>query len=410
MTVEHERRKPPKPSQTTQLFLSGFAPGRRPSEPHVISSPEEIGYKKEITALTGCLAQICERCATGILTETLNTDPSPNLTPALEQVLDEFQFVSLRTLRQTNDPEYEKYLSLISPSDEGELSMPKNKTLSFLLRELDRLLDAPLGIEGVLGVTLSQTYHDLTSIGGIRIPTDKTRYLVESALILGKLICLPEELTAELKRKTKILKIGHLVPNFRIPLGGKEFVEFDGIVLPQKPSDEDMSLDQLLTGNPCWLAEIKTLFKTEITTGPRKLRNPRRADLAFLQHQLGRAALKWSYQHPERIFPFPKYIVFIYLRGSLPHVVHSKMVDHNFFQNWIDGLGARFDIGLITETDDIDQVGQLVDILTQARDLARREYDQRTSKALSKWKEELCKGKPIQGILFENPSKAGNQL
>ena len=184
---------------------------------------------------------------------------------------------------------------------------PKDPNLKFIFETLDK----------TLGVDFLRTYRQLPQVGKTLA---HVRYLVEATLILAKEICQP----------TLRPEDGTLLTNVYVP----SLTQFDAVLVSGPTATQISSFKEVLVNpQPYDIIQLKTVFRARSTSGKKKLTKLPQEFKREQERQLGLTVWWWLSQGNET-FPFPRSIVYHFLRGFMPHVVHRTKIDFLFFQRW----------------------------------------------------------------------------
>jgi hypothetical protein len=324
--------------------LSGRPKGRAPKNPYRMSGPEarKAGERRE---LTGNLGTLCEREAIKIwqMEKTFweeDEETASVLAEAIRGVQSELALgLGDKPWKASEAAVFYQELagSTGMPWEPGEKEEPQNKSLG----TIHNIVDAYCGTD-LIGL-----YERLASIGSSSWITPRIRYLVDTALILGKEL---------------------LEPSFSSPTEDgfsiwpdvvcKDNIQFDAFWVKgfgwiekqralwsnsQDNGVEFLKVEPFLASEQPWaLMEIKTPFRTAQTTGKRALSGgPIKRHFKKTLGRLGKVALCWSFLGNH--FRFPEFIEFVYLRGYLPNAIHRVDLTAEFLTSWAEGLGGEIE-------------------------------------------------------------------
>jgi len=140
--------------------------------------------------------------------------------------------------------------------------------------------------------------------------------------------------------KSTIKIPGTFVPKTRLGVWG----EYDGVVVPEnniKLAGFDLR-QRLRDGDREYLPfELKNVLRPRYGTGLRKIKNPFSWDIKQVRCRLRNCVENWS---EDGLFPLPREILVIYLRGLLPPISHHVNINGEFWSEWYD------DVTRITES------------------------------------------------------------
>jgi hypothetical protein len=373
--------------------FSGLSYKQGVPDPFRICKPEALEWG-EIRQFTGDLGRLCERRVLEVLRGTWSKSIGENqgevrkvhkamtslladeveievfTDEGIETMIMSLKDVAQRTYSHADIAPFYQELAFPYVEIEEGIVEPQNQHLHTLFTGVDRILKTDL-----MGM-----YASLPQEGDDKVGSN-VRYLVEAGLILAKLVCSPHEGLFDTLG-------GRIVRNIRY-----SYFQFDALLVVDGNSDsESFDFYQFLqSGKPYAICEMKVPFRTCYTTGPNKLRRPIRRHLRSFQEKLGNIALSWI-ERGGVFFPFPKFVDFVYLRGTLPHVPHRIFLDEIYFQNWADFLEEKLRRDLILDFDVADDVRRLIGILDFARKELQNQREIRYRSDLERLKQDMEKG------------------
>lgn len=332
-----------RPFYSSRRRLAAIPTTPGPEKRHVASG-EQLEELKQIRALTGTLGKKVELAAVGIWSglyypEGVDENRVAEAVCSVRQDLP----VGTKTLLKNADlsPYYQ---ALTNPPPEGivQSALPTHEGLAYLFKAARRHFNTNLpGMFKDIGSAYSDTGRTIQ-----QPVSPHFRYLVSTALVIGKLVTEPQY---------AIPQSTTLIPDQRIYHPGtenretKQATQFDGVVVPARIVaflQRDFDMDRYWrSGFPWAFLEIKFPLRAREVTG--RISNPFRSDVTGVQDKLGRAILA----RKGMPFTFPEYISLAYLRGMKPSVYHFVHVDYNFLSDWHNNLWHKMDSGYYSDAE-----------------------------------------------------------
>lgn len=252
----------------------------------------------------------------------------------------------------------DSYLEFIAPDPDLEKAgAPREEIVSDLIEATDHCL-SEMGIRyrfvnydnGVECESLMDLYYKLGSMVYGGCPLESLRYLIETCLVINRLVVDPGKL-ADRAMDRCCLKAN-------IPFSNADdqvFARLDGFLSGSPPplaENGTISSDYLLS-NPWALLEIKTAFARR-RVGEKSLRRLPHTDFAYATHQIGLIALMLDGKNQGGNVNnlLPQFMRFVYLRGILDFVYFNVPVDSRFIEEWMKDLKVRFETVLPGEEND----------------------------------------------------------
>lgn len=184
------------------------------------------------------------------------------------------------------------------------------------------LLNLITTFDSLLGTRLMEEIKRLPDLAHEISPD--VRHVVETTLILSRLAT-----------ESPPIPSGILLPNqYVVGSNGASLVQFDGALIPNGHAfDAKLTNTYLMNywnGNSPWIAlQVKTPLRVRFVNSPRTLnKNSFPRDIREFQEQCVRIMLGMS---PDT-FVFPRSVIFAYLRGLQPHVIHFVHLNAQFFR------------------------------------------------------------------------------
>jgi len=285
-----------------------------PRNPHRVVG-DEARWLGEVRAFTSDLGKTAERVVTGLYAGILHPEASKML--LLKSIL--YVQESLRVERGEGLLEG----SMLAP--EQRVAHPKGNlvdgTLGLGNENLHNVMEV---VDRTCGTDFLGTYLSLIkSVGGEVYPDVKVKYLTEAALAISK----------ELVRQSYI-RNGFIVPDLKLYDSSNTLVtQIDAINFQTAPQLITSYEDYFVSGVNYGFLSIKMPFRDRHITGARQLRSPRREDRVQSQQQMATHALALYGKGAQKNL-LPRYVDYIYLRGSHDTRVMREEIDLTYVNRW----------------------------------------------------------------------------
>lgn len=299
-----------------------------PTIPHRFDHDMQERHQERMT-FSGNMGRVVEDCIFKVWSEEIKSDKS--IKDEISNILDNYvpktkNFYTSET--KQNRPEHQEisdfFSIMFTAVDEiDENFIPILKPEDEKLNTLINIVEKEYGISG----SLSGYYERIIVSGQTK---EEIRYFAETLFIISK----------ELIKPTLTTQNGLIIPNVRIE-NGNLIGQFDGVYMPKPPINTPSDFKFWKhTQHRRWVPiETKVPFRARYLTDKRWINAPFTRDIAQTQERLGKIIVE-AFKTGKNFRP-PEYIIFAYLRGVLPNVVHNLRIDSFFIGCWANGIEER---------------------------------------------------------------------